>query len=330
MQKLSLRAVRRALAVSCAASVLIAVGTAATLAEVFPQRPVKIIVQTAAGSSIDVAARILAENLSRKWGQQAYVVNQPGAGGAIATRAAASAPPNGETLLFAASSIFVALPVMHPEEAASVDKFLPVAFVGEQPMAVAVRASDPARTFPELLAAMRNTGGGLNCAVSTRGGLSHMSGEMLKDAVGAKMTFVHYPGTAQALSDVIGGRVPMVIDSMSAFIGPAAGGQVRILGVASAERLTKILPDVPTISETLPGFEAIAWLALVAPAGTPAPVVARIKSDVDAILSDAAVSKRLQDLGTLTHPMSQTELAAFIKAQRAKWLPIVQRYGSAK
>jgi tripartite-type tricarboxylate transporter receptor subunit TctC len=277
-----------------------------------------------------VAARILAENLSRKWGQQAYVVNQPGAGGAIAARALASASPDGETLLFAASSIFVALPVLHPEEAAPVDRFQPVAFVGEQPMAVAVSASNPARTLPELLAAMRKTAAGLNCAVSTRGGLSHMSGEMLKDAAGVKMTFVHYPGTAQALSDVIGGRVPMVVDSMSAFIGPAAGGQIRILGVASEKRLSKVLPDVPAISETLPGFEAIAWLALVAPTGTPAPIVARIKSDVDAILSDAAVSKRLQDLGTLTHAMSRTELEAFIKDQRGKWLPVVQKYGSAK
>jgi tripartite-type tricarboxylate transporter receptor subunit TctC len=292
----------------------------------FPKRPVKIIVQTAAGSSIDVAARILAENLSRKWGQQAFVFNQPGAGGAVAARALASAPADGETLLLAASSIFVALPFLQPAQASSIETFAPLAFIGEQPMAVAIGADQPAKTFPELLATMRSTKGGLNCAVSTRGGLSHLSAESLKGAAGVDMNFVHYPGTAQALSDVIGGRVPIVVDSLSAFVGPAAGGQIRILGVASAERLKK-MPDIPTIAETLPGFEATAWLALVAPAGTPAAITQQIGRDVDTLLADAVVAKRLEDTGTFVRPISAADLPGFIKAQREKWSPIVRAYG---
>ncbi|MCK9908452.1 tripartite tricarboxylate transporter substrate binding protein [Microbacteriaceae bacterium K1510] len=295
----------------------------------FPKHPVKIIVQTAAGSSIDVAARILAEHLSRKWGQQAFVFNQPGAGGAVAARALASAPADGETLLFAASSIFVALPLLQPAQAASIDAFVPVAFVGEQPMAVAVAADQPAKTFAELLATMRATKGGLNCAVSTRGGLSHLSAESLKATAGVDMNFIHYPGTAQALSDVIGGRVPMVVDSLSAFVGPVAGKQIRILAVASTQRLKK-MPEIPTAAETLPGFEATAWLALVAPPGTPAAITQQIGRDVDAILANASVVARLEEVGTFARPITASELPNFIKAQREKWLPVVQKYGVAQ
>lgn len=320
---------RLALRLTLAALVPLAgVGTSFA-AEPFPKRPVKIIVQTAAGSSIDVAARILAENLSRKWGQQAFVFNQPGAGGAVAARALASAPADGETLLLAASSIFVALPLLQPAQAASVDAFVPVAFLGEQPMAVAVGADQPAKTLRELLDSIRATKGGLNCAVSTRGGLSHLSAESFKAAAGVDMNFIHYPGTAQALSDVIGGRVPVVVDSLSAFVGPAAGKQIRILAVASGERLKK-MPEIPTAAETLPGFEATAWLALVAPPGTPAEISQKIGRDVDAILADAAFVTRLEEVGTFARPIKAADLPTFIKAQREKWLPVVQKYGVAQ
>lgn len=295
--------------------------------DAFPSRPVKIIVQTAAGSSIDVAARIVAEALSRKWGQQAYVLNQPGAGGAIAAKALTSAAPDGETLLFAASSIFIALPELQKSQAAAIASFVPISFVGEQPMAVAVTASLEAKSFAELLQAIKRTPGGFNVAVSTRGGLSHLSGEALREAAGIEMKFINYPGTAQALSDVAAARVPVLVDSLSAFIGPAAGGQIRILAVGSVERL-KNMPDLPAVSETLSGFDATAWLALVAPAGTPAPLAEKIATDVGAVLNDPAVVSRLEELGTFVKRKSPAELAAFIEAQRAKWAPVVRKFGT--
>jgi tripartite-type tricarboxylate transporter receptor subunit TctC len=295
--------------------------------ETQPSRPVKIIVQTAAGSSIDVAARIVADALSRKWGQQAYVLNQPGAGGAIAAKALAGAAPDGETLLFAASSIFIALPELQKAQAAAIASFVPISFVGEQPMAVAVTANLDAKSFAELLQAIKRTPGGFNVAVSTRGGLSHLSGEALREAAGVEMKFINYPGTAQALSDVTAGRVPVLVDSLSAFVGPAAGGQVRILAVGSAERL-KTMPDLPAVSETLPGFDATAWLVLVAPPGTPAPLAAKIAADVGAVLSDPAVTTRLEELGTFVKRKTPAELTAFIEAQRRKWAPVVQKFGT--
>lgn len=330
LRHLWLRAVCCAATMSCIVSILLTAPAMGATENMFPQRPVKIIVQTAAGSSIDITARIIAEKLSHKWGQQVYVINQPGVGGSIAVRALAAAIPDGETLLFAASSIFVALPVLHPAVADTVNKLTPVTFIGEQPMALVVSANNPAKDLAELIAIMRKTPGGLNCAVLTRGGLAHLSGEILKDAVGVEMTFIHYAGTAQAMSDVIADRVPMVIDGMSAFIGPAASGQVRILGVGSAQRVSKLLPDVPAIAETLSGFEAIGWLALTAPSGTPAPILAQIKRDADEILSDPAVSNRLQELGTITRKMSDVQLADFFRAQRAKWLPVAQKSVIAK
>lgn len=298
----------------------------ATAAETFPARPVKIIVQTAAGSSIDVAARILADGLSRKWGQRAFVENKPGAGGALASKMLTAANPDGETLLLAASSIFVALPVIQKDQAAAIDSFVPISFIGEQPMAVAVSAGLEAKSFGQLLQAIKATPGGFNCAVSTRGGLSHLTGASLREVAGIEMNFVHYPGTAQALSDVISGRVPVLIDSFSAFLGPAKGGQIRILAVGSAERINK-LPEVPTISETLPGFEAVAWLALVAPANTPAAVTVQIAKDVATVLDDSAVVARLEELGTFVKRKSPAELAAFVKDQREKWAPVVRKFG---
>jgi tripartite-type tricarboxylate transporter receptor subunit TctC len=295
-------------------------------AQEFPTKPVRIIVQTAAGSSIDVAARILAEHLARRWGQQTIVLNQPGAGGAIAARALAAAPNDGYTLFFAASSVFVVLPELQKALASEVKAFVPVAFIGETPMAIAVSAKTPANSLQELLTLAKKTDGGLNCAVSTRGGLSHLSAESLKASSKAEMTFVHYPGTAQALTDVIADRVPIVVDSISAILGPASGGQVRILAVASPARL-RSRPDLPTAAETLPGFEATAWFALVAPAGTSPGIVRQIGKDVDAVLQEPAVRARLEELGTFPRSMSAQDLGTFIETQTQKWAPIVRGVG---
>jgi tripartite-type tricarboxylate transporter receptor subunit TctC len=299
----------------------------ASATDVFPQRPVKVIVQTAAGSSIDVAARLVAEGLTRRWGQQALVFNQPGAGGAIAAKALATSSPDGYTLLLAASSIFIVLPELQKAQADDIRAFVPIVLVGEQPMAVAATADSPAKTLPDLIALAKRTPGGLNCAVSTRGGLSHLTAASLSGAANMELTFVHYPGTSQALSDVIAGRVPMVVDSLSAMVGPAAAGQIRILATAAPTRLPK-LPDVPTADETLPGFAATAWLAFVAPTGTPTDLTQSIGEDVRAVLADAAVAARLEESGTFPRAMTNDQLTAFIDAERQKWAPVVQKFGA--
>lgn len=320
------RFLRLACALVCGTAIFFAACQHAD-AQGFPSKPVRIIVQTAAGSSIDVAARILAENLSRRWGQQVLILNQPGAGGAVAARALASSPADGYTLFFAASSVFIVLPELQKNLAEEVKSLVPVAFIGETPMAIAASAKTPANSLAELIALSKQTAGGLNCAVSTRGGLSHLSAEALRDSAKIEMNFIHYPGTAQALTDVIADRVPMMVDSVSAILGPAASGQLKLLAVASPSRL-KSLPNVPAASETLPGFEATAWFAIAAPQGTSSEIVRQIGKDVDAVLQEPAMRARLEELGTFVRTMPTDELKAFIEAQKQKWAPIVQRVGN--
>lgn len=295
-------------------------------AQSYPNKPVKIIVQTAAGSSIDVAARLLADHLTRRWGQQAFVVNQPGAGGAIATRALTTSPNDGYTLFFAASSVFLVLPELQKNLATDINAMVPIAFVGETPMAIAVSAKSPAKSLAELLALSKSTAGGLNCAVSTRGGLSHLSAEALREASKADLTLVNYPGTAQALTDVIADRVPVIVDSISALLGPASGGQIKILATAGPSRL-KALRNIPAANETLPGFEATAWFALAAPAGTDADIVRKAAADVNAVLQEPSLVKRFEEIGTFTRQMNSTELKAFIEVQKVRWSPVVQKFG---
>jgi len=312
---------------SAIVGILISFGLSATaVGQSYPTKPVKIIVQTAAGSSIDVAARLLAEQLTKKWGQQAFVLNQPGAGGAIAARALMTSPNDGYTLFFAASSVFLVLPEIQKDLAKDIAAMVPIAFVGETPMAIAVSAKSPVNSLAELLALSKKTPGGLNCAVSTRGGLSHLSAGALREASQSDLTFINYPGTAQALTDVIAERVPVIVDSISALVGAAAGGQLKILAIASPSRL-KMLPDIPAANETVPGFEATAWFALTAPAGTDAEIIRKATADLNEVLREPALAKRLEEIGTFTRQMNSPELKAFIENQKSRWTPVVQKFG---
>jgi tripartite-type tricarboxylate transporter receptor subunit TctC len=167
----------------------------------------------------------------------------------------------------------------------------------------------------------------VNCAVSTRGGLSHLSAEAWREAAKVELNFIHYPGTSQALSDVVAGRVPMVIDSLSALLGPAASGDIRIVAIASPERLQK-MPDTPTAAETVAGFVATAWLALVARSGTAREITDRIEQDIAAVLADGTTIARLEETGTYPRKMSREALVSFIDNERKKWSPVVGKFSS--
>jgi tripartite-type tricarboxylate transporter receptor subunit TctC len=321
--------IQNLLMIAATAFGLSALAATAVAAADFPTRPVKVIVQTGPGSSIDVSARLLAEGLSKRWGEQVLVINQPGSGGFVAARALASAPADGYTLFFAASSVFVALPEIRKDIASSVASFIPISFIGEQPMAVAVPAGSNIKSMADLAEAAKKASQGLSCAVSTRGGLSHLSGESLRAASGMNLVFINYPGTAQALNDVLGGRVPVLVDSLSALIGPAAGGQIRIIGVGSSDRLS-IMKNVPTVGETVKGFEATAWFALVAPEGTQKAVVDKIATDVKMVLADQTIADKMRKTSTFIKDVPADNLPGFIAAQRAKWSLIVQKFAVSK
>jgi tripartite-type tricarboxylate transporter receptor subunit TctC len=290
----------------------------------YPDKPVRIIVQVAAGSSIDISARIIAEHLTRLWGQQVVVFNQPGAGGALAARAALAAPADGSTLFLAASSIFIVLPQLQP--GIEVGKLEPLAFVSEQPMVFATTPALPVKTLPELIAWSKAQAGGMNVGVITRGGLTHLTAEWFRSKTGAEMTFVYYPGTPQALTDVTAGRVPMMVETLSGMVGAISGGTAKMLAVASRARLANF-PDVPTLAEAVPGFEAYGWTALVAPPGTPQPVVQKVGEAMRTILADPDVIRKFADMGSFTRAMSTPELAQHMKREQATWQPVIEQVG---
>jgi len=321
----------RTLVSAIAALVAVSVFAAATgvaNAQDYPVKPVKIIVPTAAGGGVDVIARIVADHLTGLWGQQALVVNQPGAGGAIGVRAAGTAMADGYTLYFAISSNFVALPEMQANLPFDVARdFVPIGFVGESPMIIGASPALGVSSLPELFALARKRPGEVNVAVLSRGGLPHLTAEWLRMASGADLTFVPYPGAPQALTDIMGGRVHLAVESLPAFSGAISGGTLKALAIASAQRVPN-LPDLPTVSETLPGLVAMGWSALMAPPATPQAIARKASNDLRTVLARQELQQRFVELGTYVHSMSPGELADFIRSQQQVWKPVITRVSS--
>jgi len=282
---------------------------------------VKFITPIAPGSGTDPAMRLVVEQLGRTWGEQTVLVNQTGAGGALAARAAYTAAPNGQTLFMAVASTFTVLPQLQPNLAVNVDEFVPIGFVGEVPMAVAVTPTLAVNSLPELIAHSKSQPGGLNVAMPFRGGIPHLTTELLRSRSGANLTYVFYPGAPQAVSDVLSGRVPVVIEGLG---GPLATGQFKLLAVASRERL-EWRPNLPTVAETLPGFAASGWFALVAPPGTPESIVRKISEDLQTVLARPDVRQRFRDFSLSSRTMSRSQLAEFIDSERKLWKPVIKQ-----
>ena len=294
-------------------------------AQTFPTGPVKIITQQAAGGGTDPAMRVVADQLSKLWHQQAVVVNQPGAGGAIAARAAASAIPDGHTLYMAIASTFIALPEIQTNLPFDVADFIPIGFVGEVPITITVAQSLPANSLSELVALSHAQQAGLTVAIPNRGGIPHLTAELFRSRAGANMTYVFYPGSAQALSDVISGRVPVLFEGLG---GPVNGPQLKILAIGASARLPS-RSNLATISETFPGFAAAGWTMLVAPAGTPDWVVSKIRDDLYTVLGQPEVKQKFEDFSISIRPMSSEQMRAFIASERQLWKPVVKQIGLA-
>ena len=318
-----MRSFSLAAALLCALIVSMAAALPPAKAQSYPTGPVKIIVGVGAGSSADVILRVVADHLARHWGQQVVVLNQPGAGGALAIRAAGSAPPDGATLYIALASNFVALPEIQAGLPFDVARdFVPIGYIGEHPMVVAASPALGVSTLPELIALAKKRPGELNIAAGNRGSILHFSAEWLRSASGIDATLVHYPGAPQALTDVLGGRVHAMVDAASGLAGAISGGSVKALAVASEQRLPTH-PGLPTVAETLPGFMAMGWFALMAPPKTPEAIARKVSDDLRTILERPELKQRFFDLGTYQRPMSPAELASFIADQQRIWKPVI-------
>jgi tripartite-type tricarboxylate transporter receptor subunit TctC len=292
-------------------------------AEVYPAQPVKIIIQAAAGNGPDVLARIVADRLTELWGQQALVVNRPGAGGIIAGQAAATAKPDGYTLYMPSSSTFVVLPVIHPKLPFNLERdFTPIGLIGQQPMVIAASPALGVSSLKDLIALAKQRPGDISYAALNRGTLPHLTSELFRRHAKIDMTYIPYPGTPQALHDIKGGRISVIFDSLPALFGGLQAGTVKALGIAAATRLP-ILPDVPTVAETLPGFLALSWFPLLAPKGTPDHIVQKVSSDLRLVLKHQKLRERFETFGTSVRPMSPQELSEFIRNEQQRWSPVV-------
>jgi tripartite-type tricarboxylate transporter receptor subunit TctC len=309
-----------------AAALLLCMPAAFAQAQTYPSKPVTVIADAAPGASPDVAARIVADALSKLWGQQAAVVNHPGANGSIAARAAADAAPDGYTLFVPVSSSFLALPTVAANLPLKLPRdFVPIGFVASQPMFVGVSPSLGVSSLPELIALAKKQPGTISIAVTGVGRMTHLTGELLQAKADIKLLPVPYTrGPAAAVGDVAGGRVSMIIEGYSGIVGAVGAGQVKLIAVASPERLPEF-PDVPTVAETIPGFAAAGWLVMVAPLGTPNSVVAKVGADLGKVLTEPEIKKNLATTGSFARTMTAAEAQAFVANEQATWLPLLEK-----
>jgi tripartite-type tricarboxylate transporter receptor subunit TctC len=292
----------------------------------YPQKPVTIIADAAPGATPDVDARFVAEGLTKMWGQQVIVINHPGANGSIAARTAAEAVPDGYTLYMPVLSTFAALPTVAPNLPLKLPRdFIPIGYTAENPMFFAAAPSLGVSTLPELIALAKKEPGKISIAVTGVGRLTHMTGLVFQDRADINLLPVPYNGgPAAALSDVGSGRVSMIIEGYSGIVGAVNAGQVKLLAVASLERLPQF-PDLPTVAETIPGFAALGWQVLVAPLGTPAPIVSKVSADLAKVVSDPVFKQRLANIGSYSRAMTPEQVLAFVQKEQDIWLPVLQR-----
>jgi tripartite-type tricarboxylate transporter receptor subunit TctC len=312
-----------------ALAAILMIGSAAQAQSNYPDRPVKIINDSAPGSATDVATRLIAERLGVIWGQQPVVENRPGAGGSIAVRAAMQAPPDGYTLYVGAASTFTALkgaPGVAPNLPIELPRdFTPIGFMTLQPMFIAVSPKIGVNSLPELIALAKQKPGELSYATTGRGRITHLTMELVQERAGIQLQMIPYTGgPTAAMSDVGTGRVAIVIEGYSGLAGGLNSGLIKGIAVSSLERLDDF-KDLPTVAETLPGFFAGGWNVLLAPVGTPDAIVQKASADLRKALDEPEVKKKLAQLGGYLHPMKPAEVTAFAQEQQRIWRPIAEK-----
>jgi tripartite-type tricarboxylate transporter receptor subunit TctC len=290
-----------------------------------PAGPVKFITPMAAGVGTDPVMRIVVDRLGKMWERQTELINQPGGGGAIAVRAAADAAPDGRTLLLAIASTFTVLPTTRPDLVATLNSLVPIGFVGEVPMGIAVSPRLPATTLTDLVAVSKKQSAGLDVAVEFRGSMPDLATQLLRDRTGANLNSVYYVAGGPAMSDVASGRVPIMVQGLSS---PIAGGQLKLIAISSSARLPTY-PDVPTASETVPGFAASGWFVLVAPPGTPGAIADKMNNDLRTVLAQPDVSEKFDALNVLARSLSRQQLGTFIRDEQQLWSPVAKQLGLA-
>ena len=316
---------REFLHLSAAAIALPAVARLAR-AETYPGRPVHIIVGFAAGGPNDISARLIGQWLSERLGQQFVVENRPGAGGNVATELVVRAPADGYTLLLVPAPAAINATLYDNLNFNFIRDIAPVAGILRVPEVMVVNPAVPANTVPEFIAYAKANPGKINMASAGNGTVPHVAGELFKFMTGVDLVRVGYRGGGPALVDLMGGQVQVMFEPTLSTIGYIRAGKLRALAVTSATR-SAALPDVPTVGEFVPGYEATAWFGIGAPRNTPADIVGKLNGEINAGLADAKFKERLADMGGEPMPMSSADFAKFIADETEKWGKVVRAAG---
>jgi len=281
----------------------------------------------AAGQAIDILARLIAQSLSERFGQQFVVENRPGGGGNIATEAVVRAPPDGYTLLAVGSNNMINATLYEKLNFDFIRDIALVASIYRVPQVMEVNPSFPAKTLPELIAYAKANPGKINFASAGNGSVAHVTAELFKMMAGVNMQHVPYRGAAPALTDLLGGQVHLMFDNMPSSIEHIRAGRLRPLAVTATARLEG-LPDVPTVADFLPGFETSAWAGIGAPKNTPAEIIDQLNRETNAALADPKLKARVADLGGMVFPLSPAEYEKRVAEETEKWGKVVKFSGA--
>jgi tripartite-type tricarboxylate transporter receptor subunit TctC len=294
----------------------------------YPTKPVRLVVPFPAGGTTDLLARAAAQKLSEAWGQQVIVDNRPGAAGNIGAELVAKSAPDGYTLLMGTvgthainASLYAKMPYDHVKD------FTPVILVAGVPNVLVVNPQVPVNSVPELIVYAKANPGKLNFASSGSGTSIHLSGELFKTMTGVQMTHVPYKGSAPALTDLIGGQVQLMFDNLPSSLAFIKAGKLRAIAVTSTARAAA-LPDVPTVADTVPGFEASSWFGILAPAGTPRDIVMKINGETAKWLASPDAKEKLAAQGANVASGTPEDFAKHIQAETVKWAKVVKESGA--
>jgi len=317
---------RRAVALG-AVAVCLLTGMPAQAQHRYPSRPIKLLVPFPAGGPVDVMGRLVAQHLSTTLGQQVIVENRPGAGSTLAGKAAATAEPDGYTLMVGSAATYAIGPTLYPNAGYDpTTAFAPIAFVSSVPYVMITRPQAAQRTLPELIAYARANPGKLNFGIPN-GAPPHMLAAWFRNVTVTDIVIVPYRGASIVLTDMIGGQVDLGFETTSVTFAHVREGKVRALGVATTSRLSE-LPDVPTIIEGgVPDFIASSWTGIVAPAGTPRPLIMRLNAEINAGIKSPFMQERFKQLGAIANPGTPEDFASFIAKERPKWVNMVKLSG---
>jgi tripartite-type tricarboxylate transporter receptor subunit TctC len=294
----------------------------------YPDKPVRMIVPFTPAGATDLLARLVGEQLGKRLGQPVVIDNRPGAGANVGAEIAARAPADGYTMLMGPASVYAISATLYPKLGYDLRKdLIPVALVANVPHVLLVNKDLSVNSVPELIALAKKQNGGLNIASQGSGTVSHLEAELLKHMAGIDMTHVPYRGSAPALLDLMGGRVQVMFDSIASALPHIRAGKLRAIAVAAATR-SPLLPELPTVAESLPGYSAHSWLGIFVPAGTPKPAVERLQRDLVAVVEDPKARARLMEAGFEPKGSTSAAFAKLVREELAKWAPMVKMSGA--